>query len=81
MYVLGYWKNRPIIPIDEWFRIRDTSYALDYFPDDFDQGLTYVPENELDKGQERRKDIKKWNSDFEELMEYTKNSNYGKLKC
>jgi hypothetical protein len=35
----------------------------------------------LEKGQERSKDIEKWNSDFLELMEYTKNSNYGKMKC
>jgi hypothetical protein len=42
--------------------------------------LTYIPENELEKGKERE-DVKKWNSDFIELMEYTKNSNYGETKC
>ena len=30
------------MPIDEWIKFRDTSYALDYFPDDFDQTLTYM---------------------------------------
>ena len=30
------------MPIDEWIKFRDTSYALDYFPDDFNQTLTYM---------------------------------------
>jgi hypothetical protein len=79
---LSYWKNKPIIPLDEWIKFRDTPYALDYFPDNFDQSLTYMTnEYELEKGQERRRDVEKWNSDHLELMEYTKNSNYGKMKC
>jgi hypothetical protein len=79
--VLNSWKDKPIIPIDEWIKIRDRPHALDYFPDDFDQSLTYIPEYELEKGQERRKDIEKWNSDFIELMEHIRNPNYGKMKC
>jgi predicted transcriptional regulator len=42
--------------------------------------LTYLSEDDLEKGRER-KDMEKWNSDYLELMEYTKNPNYGKLKC
>jgi hypothetical protein len=57
---LSYWKNKPIIPLDEWIKFRDTPYALDYFPDNFDQSLTYMTnEYELEKGQDRRKDIEK----------------------
>jgi hypothetical protein len=77
---LSHWKDKPIIPLDEWIRFRDTPYALDYFPDDFDQLLTYISEDELEKGRER-KDVEKWDSEHLELMEYTKNSNFGKLKC
>ena len=79
---LKYWKDKPIIPLDEWIRFRGTLYALDHFPDDFHQVLTYIPENEnkSKKGKERE-DAKKWNSDFIELIEYTRNSNYGKMKC
>jgi hypothetical protein len=66
--------------MEEWIEFRDTSYAFDYFPDDFDQLLTCMPEDELEKGQERE-DAKKWDSDYLELMEYTKNPNYGRLKC
>ena len=77
---LSSWKGRQIIPLDKWIELRDTPYALNYFPDDFDQILTYTPENELEKGK-GREDVKKWNSDFIELMEHTRNSNYGKMKC
>jgi hypothetical protein len=77
---LNSWKGRPIIPIDEWIRIRNTSYATDYFPDDFDPILTRTPENELERGKDHE-NVKKWNSDFIDLMEYTRNPNYGKMKC
>ncbi len=39
---LSNWKGKPIIPINEWIKFRDTSYALDYFPDDFDQTLSFI---------------------------------------
>lgn len=78
--VLNSWKGKPIIPIDEWIKFRDTSYALDYFPGDFDQSFTYLSEDDLEEGRER-KDMEKWNSDYLELMEHKKNPNYGKLKC
>ena len=64
--------------MEEWIGIRDTPYALEYFPDDFDQVLTYIPEDEVGRDGE---DVKKWDSDYLELMEYTKNANYGKVKC
>jgi hypothetical protein len=74
------WKGKPIIPLEEWIEIRDIHCTLDYFPDDFDQGLTYIPEIELEKEKERE-DVKKWDSDFIELMEHIRNPNYGKMKC
>jgi hypothetical protein len=53
---------------------------LDCFPDDFNQDLTYISEGELNEEQ-KQENVKKWDSDFLELMEYTKNPNCGKLKC
>jgi hypothetical protein len=76
---LSYWKGKPIIPLDEWIKFRDTSYALDYFPDDFDRLLTCIPEDGLKE--QKREDVWKWDSDFLELMEYTRNPNYGRLRC
>jgi hypothetical protein len=40
---LRQWKGKPIIPLEEWIRIGgDLSYRLKYFPDDFDQTVTYM---------------------------------------
>jgi len=75
---LSHWKGKPIIPVEKWIGIRDTHLALEYFPDDFDQVLTYIHEDEVEL---EREDVKQWDSDYLELMEYTKNPNYGKLKC
>ena len=36
--------------MEEWIEIRDTPYALEYLPDDFDQGLTYILEDEAGRG-------------------------------
>jgi hypothetical protein len=142
---LSHWKGKPIITLEDWIRIRgQLSSKLEYFPDDFDQTLTYmelpyyryefetkkrrleakrrqdgwlndevgygpichdsrgnlvdglgnpikeaeeVIEEEVrqDRDEEvkvklklkqEQKDIQKWYSDYTELMEYTKNSNY-----
>lgn len=146
---LSHWKGKPVIALEDRIQIRGQLRSrLDYFPDDFDQTLTYmelpyyryeferkkrrleakrrqdgwlndevgygsichdsrgnlvdglgnpikeaeevVAEEEVEqdrdeelrpKLQQDQEDIEKWNSDFEELMEYTKNSNYGKVKC
>jgi hypothetical protein len=77
---LSHWKGKPIIPLDNWIELQDRPCALDYFPDDFDQPLTNISEDEL-RGKRKREDAMKWNSDFIELMEYTRNPNYGEAKC
>jgi hypothetical protein len=46
---LNYWKGKPIISLEKWIEIRDTPYVLDYFPDDFDQALTYISEDEVER--------------------------------
>jgi hypothetical protein len=79
---LSRWKGRQIIPLDDWIELRDTPYAFRYFPDDFDQTLTCISEDELVTQQEQEHEyLRKWNSDYQELMKYTKNPNYGRLKC
>ncbi len=77
---MSYWEGKPIIPLEEFIEIRKSSDALEYFPDDFDQVLSYIPQDEVD-GEREREAVKKWDSDYLELMDYTKNPNYGKLKC
>ena len=40
---LSHWKDKPIIALEDWIQIRGhLSYRLEYFPDDFDQTLTYM---------------------------------------
>jgi hypothetical protein len=77
---LNYWKGKAIIPFTDWMSIKNNQYALQYFPDDFDELWICTSQEELEQGL-KREDAKKWNSDYLELMEYTKNANYGKLKC
>jgi hypothetical protein len=37
------WKGKPVIPLEDWIQIRGhLLYRLEYFPDDFDQTLTYM---------------------------------------
>jgi hypothetical protein len=77
---LNYWKGKAIIPFTDWMSIKNTQYALQYLPDDFDEMWTCISQEELEQGL-KREDAKIWNSDYLELMEYTKNANYGRLKC
>ena len=36
----NHWRGKEIIPISEWIQLRGTPYALQYFPDDFDEVCT-----------------------------------------
>ena len=40
---LSHWKGRPVIALEDWIQIRgQLPSRLEYFPDDFDQTLTYM---------------------------------------
>lgn len=40
---LTHWKGRPVIALEDWIQIRGhLPSKLEYFPDDFDQTLTYM---------------------------------------
>ena len=40
---LSHWKDKPIIALEDWIQIRGhLPSRLEYFPDDFDQTLTYM---------------------------------------
>lgn len=39
----SHWKDKPVIPLEDWIQIRGQMPSrLGYFPDDFDQSLTYM---------------------------------------
>ena len=40
---LSHWKGTPVIALEDWIQIRGhLPSKLEYFPDDFDQTLTYM---------------------------------------
>ena len=40
---LSHWKGKPVIALEDWIQIRrQLTSRLEYFPDDFDQTLTYM---------------------------------------
>ncbi|HEY7079482.1 MAG TPA: hypothetical protein VH500_07265 [Nitrososphaeraceae archaeon] len=71
-------RNNSINALNEWISLRGTSYALEYFPDDFDTSYTFLTESELKNNDEQ---TRKWYLDYLDLMENKRNPNYGKSKC
>ena len=74
----NHWRDKEIIPLNDWIRLKGTSYTLEYFPDDFDKFQTFLTESELKEGDDQ---TRKWYSDYLDLMEYKRNPNYGKSNC
>ena len=74
----NHWRGKEIIPLNDWIQLRGTPYALQYFPDDFDNSRTFLTESELKDSDEQ---TRKWYSDYLDLMEYKRNPNYGRTKC
>ncbi len=56
-------------------RLMQTEEALEYFPDDYSASVQMQFQNRFEEN------VNKWYSDYIELMEYTKNPNYGNRKC
>jgi hypothetical protein len=87
---LRYWKRKKIISLKEWKKIANcddafsfgiqghlqTNEALQYFPDDYSRFLFPLGVQE-----EFEKKVKEWYSEYEELMEFKRNPNYGRIKC
>ena len=74
----NHWKGKAIIPLNDWIQFRGTPYALQYFPDDFDDYTTFLTESEVKDSDEQ---TRKWYSDYLDLMEVRRNPNYGRTKC
>ena len=74
----NHWKGKEIIPLNEWIQLKGTSYALKFFPDDFDRSQTFLTESELKDSNDQ---TRTWYSDYLDLMDYKRNPNYGRAKC
>jgi hypothetical protein len=86
---INYWKGKKIVSLAEWRKIansnkafqkgieyQNTKEALQYFPDDYSKWLFPLGVQE-----ELVKEANKWYLQYQELMQYRKNPNYGKTKC
>jgi hypothetical protein len=77
-----YWKGRKIVSLDQWYQVKESyglKAALQYFPNDFRYGFPCIFDNIDD--QMLKKEADQWYSDFVRLIEYSKNTEYGKTKC
>jgi hypothetical protein len=74
----NHWRGKEIIPLNDWVQLRGTPYALQCFPDDFENPRTFLTECDLTNSDEP---TRKWYSDCLDLMEYRRNPNFGRTKC
>jgi hypothetical protein len=72
------WRDKEIIPLNEWIQFRGTPSALEHFPDDYDEFLTFLTESDLKDSDDK---TRKWYSDYLDLMKHKRNPNYGRAKC
>ena len=77
-----YWKGRKIVSLDQWYQIKEgygLKTALQYFPNDFQYGFPCILDNIED--QKLKQEADQWYSNYVKLMEYNKNTEYGKTEC
>jgi hypothetical protein len=75
-------EGKKIVPLDQWYQVKERyslKVALQYFPNDFDGGFPSI----IDKIEDQalKEDAIRWYSDFVKLMEYSRNTKYGRTLC
>ena len=85
---VNYWKGRKIIPLDKWLKITKANTISRRENYNVNEGLQYFPDNYFawmfplgGIPEDLKEEANKWYCDYIELMEYRKNSSYGKTKC
>jgi hypothetical protein len=77
-----YWKGKKIVSLDQWYQIKEDyglKAALQFFPNDYRYGFGCTFDDIEDTAIKQEAD--QWYSDYVKLMEYDKNTEYGKTKC
>jgi hypothetical protein len=77
-----YWKGKKIVSLDQWYQIKegyDLKAALHFFPNNYHYGFACTFDDIEDIALKQEAD--QWYSEYVKLMEYCKNSEYGKTKC
>jgi hypothetical protein len=84
---INYWKGRKIIPLDKWLKITKANTLSNREDYNVKEGLRYFPDDyfelmfSLGIPDDLKEEANKWYYDYIELMEYRKNSRYGRTKC
>jgi hypothetical protein len=84
---INYWKGKKIISLEEWFHITRTNYLSNPDKNKIKEGLEYLPNGycemifPLGVPDEIIESVNEWHRDYIELMDYTKNQDFGKRKC
>ena len=77
-----YWKGKRIVLLDRWYQIKEDyglKAAFQYFPNNFQYGFPCLFDNI--ENQKLKEEADRWYSDFTNLMQYSKNTEYGKTEC
>jgi hypothetical protein len=77
-----FWKGRKIVSLDQWYQIKEDyglKAAFQYFPNNFQYGFPCLFDNI--ENQKLKQEADRWYSDFTNLMQYSKNTEYGKTEC
>jgi hypothetical protein len=77
-----FWKGKKIVSLDQWYQIKEgygLKAALQYFPNDYRYVFACTFDDIEDIALKQEAD--RWYSDYVKLMEYSKNTEYGKTKC
>jgi hypothetical protein len=84
---INYWKGRKIIPLDKWLKITKANTISRKEKYNVKEGLQYFPNDyfgwmfPLGIPEDLKEETNKWYLDYIELMEFRKNSHYGRTKC
>jgi hypothetical protein len=77
-----YWKGKKIVSLDQWYQIKEgygLKVALQFFPNDYRYGFASTFDVIEDTAIKQEAD--QWYPDYVKLMEYSKNTEYGKTIC
>ena len=77
-----YWNGKEIVSLDQWYQIKEgygLKAALHYFPNDYRYGFGCTFDDVEDTA--IKQEANQWYSDYVKLMEYSKNTEYGKTIC
>jgi hypothetical protein len=77
-----YWKGKKIVSLDQWYQIKEgygLKAALEFFPNDYRYGFACTFDDIENIALKQEAD--QWFSEYVKLMEYGKNTEYGKTKC